>query len=793
MSKDKPLQKLFPSLPFCYSISLPVLGSSELEEYLLDETSATKLLKRLEREVALSDADIEAAITLIMGGREPKTNTRPSYETLSECPNGSVVINHERLCWPDGLNEKSLPWFYQNSISIFENLALAETIDTMVWQPAALNNSRPFLPKKSIWEDASVAVLSTFLKRQIEESGEVWTFPEQLFKEMKKTIKLTLPTPEPLLKLYAILDPLSPQAQTMLPILKLLNDDLSAEINIVFNPAPELKEYPLNRWYKQAIADRSNSRPGQIIFPNLETPHTLTAALHAPEKWLSRSHKTVTDLDNIVVGKNEGSVIMATYQLTDLFEEGRVIVAPQGKPFEPSGLVLSAQALSPRSQETDTIVMGTLNYFQLRTRPGKFAVKALAHARSPSTSSEDQGMYEALAWDTHSPKDDKKSIKDQVARASRKLLEKDDRPYVPMDVTSLSGSRLFRLRVVKRGGDDAGSRPLLERNMISRGIIDNAKAALLSINPLRRWSDCKETLHVFSLASGHMYERLLRIMILSVRSHTKCPLKFWFLDNFLSPKFREIMPAMAARSDLLPSSSQVLSFRYNLEYEYVTYKWPSWVRKQTEKQRQIWAYKILYLDVLFPSDLKKVIYIDADQVVRADIRELWDMDLKGCPYAFTPFCDSRPETDGYRFWKTGYWASHLQGKPYHISALYVVDLERFRALGVGDSLRTIYMALSADKNSLANLDQDLPNYAQHQIPIFSLPQEWLWCESWCSDKSLKTAKTIDLCNNPMTKEPKLSQARRILPEWTKYDQVSNKTNQGGRVFSFSQAVGNQLS
>ena len=34
--------------------------------------------------------------------------------------------------------------------------------------------------------------------------------------------------------------------------------------------------------------------------------------------------------------------------------------------------------------------------------------------------------------------------------------------------------------------------------------------------------------------------------------------------------------------------------------------------------------------------------------------------------------------DGFRFWKQGFWKDHLQGKPYHISALYVVDLARFR-------------------------------------------------------------------------------------------------------------------
>lgn len=40
--------------------------------------------------------------------------------------------------------------------------------------------------------------------------------------------------------------------------------------------------------------------------------------------------------------------------------------------------------------------------------------------------------------------------------------------------------------------------------------------------------------------------------------------------------------------------------------------------------------------------------------------------------------------------------------------------------------------------------QDLPNNMIHQVAIKSLPQEWLWCETWCDDKSKKKAKTIDL-------------------------------------------------
>jgi UDP-glucose:glycoprotein glucosyltransferase len=89
-------------------------------------------------------------------------------------------------------------------------------------------------------------------------------------------------------------------------------------------------------------------------------------------------------------------------------------------------------------------------------------------------------------------------------------------------------------------------------------------------------------------------------------------------------------------------------------------------------------------------------------------------------------------------------------------------LELFRKTLVGDQLRSIYQSLSADPGSLANLDQDLPNYAQHQVPIFSLPQEWLWCETWCSDETKGASKTIDLCNNPLHKEPKVSMAKRII-------------------------------
>jgi len=269
-------------------------------------------------------------------------------------------------------------------------------------------------------------------------------------------------------------------------------------------------------------------------------------------------------------------------------------------------------------------------------------------------------------------------------------------------------------------------------------------------------SSTNAEINIFSVASGHLYERMLNIMMLSVMKHTNHTVKFWFIEQFLSPSFKSFLPHLAAH--------------YGFSYEMVTYKWPHWLRGQKEKQREIWGYKILFLDVLFPLSLNKVIFVDADQIVRTDMMELNKVDLHGAPYGFTPMCDDRTEMEGFRFWKTGYWANFLEGKPYHISALYVVDLRRFRELAAGDRLRQQYHALSADPGSLSNLDQDLPNHMQHVLPIHSLSMDWLWCETWCSDESLTKARTIDLCNNPLTKEPKLDRARRQVPEWTKYDE-----------------------
>ncbi|KAA1082857.1 hypothetical protein PGT21_016877 [Puccinia graminis f. sp. tritici] len=121
---------------------------------------------------------------------------------------------------------------------------------------------------------------------------------------------------------------------------------------------------------------------------------------------------------------------------------------------------------------------------------------------------------------------------------------------------------------------------------------------------------------------------------------------------------------------------------------------------------------------------------------------------------------------GFRFWDTGYWKEVFKADPYHIRYLLVCFDNLSSLMNESDCRYPPF----AKALSWPNLGQDLPNNMQGILPIFTLDQSWLWCETWCSDEGLKTAKTIDLCNNPLTHEPKLKRARRLIPEWDAYDQ-----------------------
>ncbi|CAD6930112.1 unnamed protein product [Tilletia controversa] len=549
-------------------------------------------------------------------------------------------------------------------------------------------------------------------------------------------------------RVVAIIDPLLERAQRMIGIIDLLSRMEGVWIKVIFNPNPTLTELPLKRFYRfsaphELTFAHDEEIPSTLTFLDMPQEAVLTMGLEAPPAWLTMPEEAIYDLDNIrlrdVPPQDRRLGVSATYEIKHVLIEGH---AQSDSRTPPRGLQL-VLASPDGTEQLDTIVMANLAYFQFKARPGMFNL-TIREGRSSD-------IYQLESVGTHGIRSPNVSFTGNV---------------VVLD--SLNGLTILPKFAKKAGMEDE---EVLESDIektMSKGrtrkksFFGQAKQAASSFakkaNSLVGSGSSNRTnadINIFTVASGHLYERMTYIMILSVIKHTKSSVKFWFIENFLSPSFKEFIPHLAAE--------------YGFQYELVTYAWPHWLRPQREKQRLIWGYKILFLDVLFPLDLDKVIFVDADQIVRTDMKELVDLDLNDAPYGYPPMGNDSYDMDNFRFWEQGYWKDFLQGKPYHISALYVVDLNRFREVAAGDILRGQYQGLSADPNSLANLDQDLPNHLQHTVPIHTLDKTWLWCETWCSTEWLPQAKTIDLCSNPKTKEPKLDRARRQIPEWTVYD------------------------
>ncbi|OHT07083.1 hypothetical protein TRFO_05293 [Tritrichomonas foetus] len=497
-----------------------------------------------------------------------------------------------------------------------------------------------------------------------------------------------------------IVDPFSKDYQRVSEFIYYLNKERIISLKLVLVPPQTISQ---NVEKELGSFYRSSINKDIVTFNKLNDSTTYSTIMDTPETWLLEQLKTSVDVDNVRLESLQGNNDhFATYILSNLVVEGKCFTGNQLKMNSNDNIVTIGLFNSNNKKLYETMIMPTSSYFQFQASPG---------------------FYYA---DMSTPK--------SKARFELSQSTKD----IHISTFSRRDAVLF-----------ASPKSSYDPNKVYEEDTKNS-----TIN----------TINVFTIASGKLYERLVKIMFLSVRKNTKSKLNFYLIKSLLSPSFK--------------ASLHDMSKQYGFKYQFVDYKWPSWLRKQNEKQRQIWGNKILFLDVLFPLSVERVIYVDADQIVRTDLQELMNMDFGDAPYAFTPFCDSRVETEPFRFWKQGYWQQMLSkiNKKYHISALFAVDLKKFRSMNAGDWIRLQYQQLSNDPNSLANLDQDLPNSLQERIPIYSLPQNWLWCETWCADEEMASAKTIDLCNNPLTKIPKIEIAKTRVEEWPTLDNEVQKTD-----------------
>ena len=257
---------------------------------------------------------------------------------------------------------------------------------------------------------------------------------------------------------------------------------------------------------------------------------------------------------------------------------------------------------------------------------------------------------------------------------------------------------------------------------------------------------------VFSIASGPLDERLLRSMMLSVKRNTQVPVKFWLLKTWLSPKFKAMLPVMAAQ--------------YGFDYEFVDYHWPAWVRKPLQRRELIARTKLMFLDLIFPLSLNRVIVVDPSQIITGDLNDLMDLEFGGAPYAFPPICESRAETEQARYWRQGVWKELLKDKTYHSASLFAVNLARFRTLNTGEWIRIVSQQFSPQAFVYESVDRDLPNFMQDRVPIYTLAQNWFWSSKWCTSETMSSAKAIAFAAHGNVSKVEDAMAN---PKWVELD------------------------
>jgi UDP-glucose:glycoprotein glucosyltransferase len=249
-----------------------------------------------------------------------------------------------------------------------------------------------------------------------------------------------------------------------------------------------------------------------------------------PPAWVVVSKDCIHDLDNIVLSKLSSAAretgINAIYELKNILIDGHARDMSQGN-SRGVQIILGTES---NPHVVDTIVMANLGYLQLKANPGVWSL----------------------------------DLKDGRSKEIFKLQSVGSEGWSSRDVdaigydvllTSFEGITIYP-RVVRREGkehlDVLGEEPEAPGlvNQMEK-FVGKWKSKLMgSTVEMEKSNSTQAEINIFSVASGHLYERFIYIMIQSVLKHTKSTVKFWFIENFLSPSFKVITSTMTTHVEI---------------------------------------------------------------------------------------------------------------------------------------------------------------------------------------------------------------------------------------------------
>jgi hypothetical protein len=320
-------------------------------------------------------------------------------------------------------------------------------------------------------------------------------------------------------------DPLTIAGQRAAAMVKLIQEQLQLSQTVILVPQLDMSDFPLQNFYRfispSASSPGATSLSGSGVFKKLPRQHTLTVRIDTPEAWNVQTLAAEQDIDNlkcskhkcgdaVSAGEHPSEVSRVSYQLKNIAIAGQCYEGwHTGRPNPPNGLqIVLNQASTPLSlahpqassevstsaggNDADTLVMKNLGYFQLQANPGLWEL-GLAKGRAAS-------LYTL----------------DDAQRQGQETM------WVPVLSFTSASHQIF---VTKRPGMEGYS--LLDEEGEAGGGTGEGMWSKLSAQVQGLWGGAEgkaavvpveeedNRIHIFSLATGQVYERLLRIMMLS--------------------------------------------------------------------------------------------------------------------------------------------------------------------------------------------------------------------------------------------------------------------------------------
>ena len=366
-----------------------------------------------------------------------------------------------------------------------------------------------------------------------------------------------------------ILNPTSEDAQIALPVVRALKQVFSVgdkesetlRINVIFNPQ-KCSEMPIKNYYRYILKakpefDDIGSVKGSVmsVFEDMPGSLLLTMNLKLPEAWMVETKIAAYDLDNIKFDNVEGKSkrIFVEYELEYVLIEGNCYDV-EGHPGKGVQLELGDQY--------DTLVMANLGYFQLKADPG---VWKLSLREGPSKQIYHIHKYDGSTGIQSSEHVQNYEFVNVVLDSWHGMtlnLKLDRNPgqenadVLDETMADLNTEKSKKLANAAKSGDSkSGGIWNSMKNAVGLGAEDanaeiNAVEGLNMAPNMQVTDDETDVINIFSLASGHLYERFMRMMMVSVRRHSTAKLRFWALSNCASPQFKASVPAMEKEYDI---------------------------------------------------------------------------------------------------------------------------------------------------------------------------------------------------------------------------------------------------